>query len=66
MSPLRFTEVTSPSDIEISFGSYDHGDNGPFDGPSGTLAHAYFPGPDIGGDAHFDDSETWTTQTTEG
>ncbi|MFI9172972.1 matrixin family metalloprotease [Streptomyces lincolnensis] len=60
--PLVFRETNEEPDIEIRFGAGSHGDNFPFDGPGGVLAHAFFPPPNAGalaGDAHFDEEETW-------
>ncbi|XP_070605773.1 macrophage metalloelastase-like isoform X2 [Erythrolamprus reginae] len=60
VTPLQFRKTTGPADIEILFGSREHGDRIPFDGRGGVLAHAFPPGTGRGGDAHFDEDETWS------
>uniref|UniRef100_A0A671KNZ7 Collagenase 3-like n=1 Tax=Sinocyclocheilus anshuiensis TaxID=1608454 RepID=A0A671KNZ7_9TELE len=67
VTPLKFTCINrGTADIMISFGTRYHGDAYPFDGPQGTLAHAFAPSPAIGGDAHFDDDEFFTFRSSKG
>ncbi|XP_041055728.1 collagenase 3-like [Carcharodon carcharias] len=61
--PMNFVRVHHiEADIMISFEQRVHGDNFPFDGHGGTLAHAFSPGPGIGGNIHFDREENWTVR----
>ncbi|KAM4855345.1 matrix metalloproteinase-17 [Urocitellus parryii] len=67
IAPLNFHEVAgSTADIQIDFSRADHQDEYPFDGPGGTVAHAFFPGDHhSAGDTHFDDEEAWTFRSSD-
>ncbi|XP_034024074.1 matrix metalloproteinase-28 [Thalassophryne amazonica] len=60
VSGLVFQEaLEGPADIRLAFYEGDHNDgaSNAFDGPGGTLAHAFLP---RRGEAHFDMAERWT------
>nr|AJE28209.1 matrix metallopeptidase 12 [Castor fiber] len=64
VTPLKFRRIhAGEADIVIRFAYRDHGDFNSFDGKDGILAHAFGPGSGIGGDAHFDEAETWSKST---
>lgn len=63
---VDFTPALTPSaphTVSLLFASGSHGDQYPFDGPGGVLAHTFYPAPpnpeSIAGDMHFDGSENW-------
>lgn len=72
--PLDFEEISYSDiknssegpDIILLFATGYHGDMSLFDGEGGSLAHAFFPGPGMGGDIHFDMDEPWTLNQQEG
>ena len=63
---VSFTQTvdsTAPQTIAVLFASGAHGDGYPFTGPSGVLAHTFYPYPlnpePIAGDEHFNNDESW-------
>lgn len=60
---LKGTVTSGSKNINILFGSKEHGDPYAFDGPGRILAHTFYPAPPnpepIAGDLHFDDDENW-------
>ncbi len=75
VAPIRFVEV-SDSGPALAAGMNDYSASGrpmlrfghvPEDGPSGTLAYAYYPGgTGLAGDVFFDRGETWSNTPTRG
>ncbi|KAE8714359.1 Histone superfamily protein [Hibiscus syriacus] len=57
------TEDYVNADISVSFEGHDHGDGFPFDGPGGTLAHAFRP---TDGRFHYDADEPWSVAANRG
>ncbi len=59
---LSLVSSSQAAEIEISFVTGNHGDDYPFDGVGGVLAHTFYPPPPAdptNGDMHLDDDERW-------
>lgn len=58
---MKFYEVhiSDDPDILVSFENPRHSDVDPFPFGEYTLAHAFQPGSDLGGDAHFNRDVNW-------
>jgi hypothetical protein len=63
---VTFTQTTNPTGpqtLAVLFASGAHGDGYPFTGPSGVLAHTFYPYPlnpePIAGDQHFNNDVSW-------
>uniref|UniRef100_A0AC34REE7 Peptidase metallopeptidase domain-containing protein n=1 Tax=Panagrolaimus sp. JU765 TaxID=591449 RepID=A0AC34REE7_9BILA len=67
VSSLNFQELpdlhNTEANINIAFLKRKHGDNMPFDGPEGIVAHAFYPTLGI---LHFDADENWTLNQSNG
>ncbi|KAI3985616.1 hypothetical protein MKX01_033899 [Papaver californicum] len=59
----RWAEVTHFTFSEADFHRGDHGDRNSFDGPGGTVAHAFSP---TNGRFHYDAEENWSTYPARG
>jgi len=69
VSPLTITETlqSNDSNIFLLYATRHHGDNFPFDGKGGVLAHAFYPDSgQLSGQVHFDDAEWWSHETDNG
>ena len=66
---IEFQEIGYGNpDIEVRFETRRHNDPFPFDGPGGTLAHAFYPlnNGGLAGDIHLDDEEEFTVYSRRG
>lgn len=56
---FKQVELKDNPDIIVSFENRSHTDVDPYPFGSQTLAHAFQPGPKLGGDAHFNVEIKW-------
>ncbi|KAK7307179.1 hypothetical protein VNO77_40010 [Canavalia gladiata] len=62
VSRTSFQSTTTNPQLRFGFYRGNHGDGSPFDGPLGTLAHAFAP---TNGRCHFDADERWVPDVTQ-